>query len=126
MIYIHSTGIHNTMPADGQPDLAAELRTLTGKVYRRSDHFIQLAIIGAHKAAGRLDLPKRTALYLTSGQGNISVFARICAERQINNFLPRPVDFINLLSNSAGFYVASHLGLEGKNLFLLVVAFVFL
>ncbi len=118
MIYIHASGIHNTIPSGRQPDLMRELKELTGRVYRRSDHFIQLAVIGAHKAAGGRNLPKQTAIYLTSGQGNISVFARICRQRHIDKMLPRPVDFINLLSNSAGFYVAGHLGLQGKNLFL--------
>jgi hypothetical protein len=118
MIYIHAHGIHNTIPADDQPDLMKELKELTGKVYRRSDHFVQLAIIGAHKAVNGYELPEQTAIYLTSGQGNISVFSRICEQRHIYKCLPRPVDFINLLSNSAGFYVADHLGLNGKNLFL--------
>ncbi len=118
MIAIHGLGSHNSIPDQHQPDLAAELRGLSGKVYRRTDHFIQLAIIGAHKAAAGHELAPQTAIYMTSGQGNISVFDRICDQRHVQKQLPRPVDFINLLSNSAGFYVASHLGLTGKNLFL--------
>ncbi len=117
MIFVHDVGIHSTRPKEQQPDLVMELKSLTGKVYRRADHFIQLAILGAHKAVGKRALPEKTAVYMTSGQGNISVFDRICRQRRRQNLLPRPVDFINLLSNSAGFYVASHLGLEGKNLF---------
>ena len=118
MIAIRATGIHNSIPGHQQPDLAAELRALSGKVYRRTDHFIQLAIIGAHKAAAGHKLPPQTAMYMTSGQGNISVFERICDQRHVRKQLPRPIDFINLLSNSAGFYVAGHLGLSGRNLFL--------
>jgi len=117
MIFVQASGIHNTLPENRQPDLAAELKTLTGKVYRRTDHFIQLAILGAHKAVGGRNLAENTALYMTSGQGNISVFDRICEQRRAKNLLPKPVDFINLLSNSAGFYVAAHLQLKGKNLF---------
>ena len=116
MIYIRSIGLHNTLPADAVPDLAHELKTLSGKVYRRTNHFIQLAVLGAHKAAHGLHLPEQTAIYMTSGQGNISVFDQICTQRLIHHMLPRPVDFINLLSNSAGFYVAAHLGLHGKNI----------
>ncbi|MBW6520342.1 MAG: hypothetical protein K0A99_04910 [Desulfoarculaceae bacterium] len=118
MIAIRAMGIHNSIPDHHQPDLAAKLRALSGKVYRRTDHFIQLAIIGAHMAAAGQELSPQTATYMTSGQGNISVFERICDQRHVRNQLPRPIDFINLLSNSAGFYVASHLGLSGKNLFL--------
>ncbi len=126
MMFVQATGMHNTLPEDRQPDLAHELKQLTGKVYRRTDHFIQLAILGAHKAAeqrykkdehDKRALAEKTAIYLTSGQGNISVFDRICQQRRAENLLPKPVDFINLLSNSAGFYVAAHLGLTGKNLF---------
>ena len=117
MIFIHASGIHNTLPKGAQPDLVMELKALTGKVYRRADHFIQLAVLGAHKAVGETQLCEKTAIYMTSGQGNVSVFERICEQRRSRNLLPKPVDFINLLSNSAGFYVASHLGLEGKNLF---------
>lgn len=118
MIAIRAMGIHNSVPDKTQPDLTSELKALSGKVYRRTDHFIQLAIIGAHKAVSGHKLSPQTAMYMTSGQGNISVFERICDQRHVQKQLPRPIDFINLLSNSAGFYVASHLGLNGKNLFL--------
>jgi hypothetical protein len=117
MTYIHAVGIHNTVPQT-LPDLKSELKALSGKVYRRIDHFIQLAIIGAHKTAAGRQLSGETALYMTSGQGNVAVFQRVREQRHIHKMLPKPVDFINLLSNSAGFYVASHLGLRGKNLFL--------
>ena len=118
MISIGAIGIHNTLPNSEQPDLERELKSLTGKVYRRTDHFIQLAIIGAQKAVNGYELPDQTAIYITSGQGNISLFDRVCEQSRLWKLLPRPVDFINLQSNSAGFYVAAHLGLNGKNLFL--------
>ena len=118
MIYVYASGTHNTVPTNELPDLKSELKALSGKVYRRIDHFIQLALIGAHKAVAEYALPSKTAIYMTSGQGNIAVFQRVREQRHVHKLLPKPVDFINLLSNSAGFYVASHLGLEGKNLFL--------
>ncbi len=119
MIYIHAIGIHNTIPDNQLPDLKSELKALSGKVYRRIDHFIQLAIIGAHKAAAELDPAPQTAIYMTSGQGDIMVFDRVRRQRYFQKMLSKPVDFVNLSSNSAGFYVATHLGLNGKNLFLL-------
>lgn len=124
MIYIHGTGIHNTIPKKGQPDLNVELKALTQKQFRRIDHFIQLALIGAHKAVWKRDISAQTALYIASGHGNISVFQRVRDQRGIEKQPPKPVDFINLLSNSAGFYVAHNLGLSGKNLFLSHQAFV--
>ncbi len=118
MIYIHAIGLHNSIPDNQLPDLQSELKALSGKFYRRIDHFIQLAIIGAHKAVAELELPSQTALYMTSGQGDIMVFDRVRRQRYFHKMLSKPVDFVNLSSNTAGFYVASHLGLDGKNLFL--------
>ncbi len=118
MIYIHAIGIHNTIPDNQLPDLKSELKALSGKIYRRIDHFIQLAIIGAHKAVGELEISSQTALYMTSGQGDIMVFDRVRRQRYFEKMLSKPVDFVNLSSNTAGFYVATHLGLNGKNLFL--------
>jgi len=118
MIYIHAAGIHNALPEGEQPDLKEELKRLSGMVYRRIDHFIQLAILGAHKSAEPGSLDAGTAMFMTSGQGNVSVFDRMREQRYVQKQLPKPVDFINMLSNSAGFYVASHMGLGGKNLFL--------
>ncbi len=115
--YIHAIGRHNSLQEHTTSDLTLELKELSGKVYRRTDHFIQLAILGAHKACSGRQLDKQTGLIITSGQGNIEVFQKICHQRHINKMLPRPVDFINLLSNAAGFYVAAHLSLQGTNHF---------
>ncbi|MFW8600689.1 hypothetical protein ACOHYD_04335 [Desulfobacterota bacterium M19] len=117
MIYIHAIGIHNTVPSGKLPDLTGKLKSIGGS-NRRSDHFIQLAVIGAHKAVEGHQLRDQTAVYMTSGQGNTAVFNRVYNSLHIKKDLPKPVDFINLLSNSAGFYVADHLGLHGKNIFL--------
>ncbi|MCK5682374.1 hypothetical protein KAI46_16355 [bacterium] len=118
MIYIHAAGIHNLLPEKEAPDLKAELRALGGNVYRRTDRFIQLAIIGAHKAISGAKLEPETALYMTSGQGDIPVFERVRRQRYFQKMMSKPVDFVNMTSNTAGFYVASHIGLEGSNLFL--------
>ncbi len=118
MIYIHAIGTHNTIPDNKLPDLKIELKVLSGKVYRRIDHFIQLAIIGAHKAVAGLETAPQTALYMTSGQGDMMVFDRVRRQRYFEKMLSKPVDFVNLSSNTAAFYVASHLGLNGRNLFL--------
>jgi hypothetical protein len=117
MIYIHAAGTFNITP-ESKTDTKAELKALTGKVFRRTDRFIQLSLLGAHKAAGERALSSDTALYMTSGQGNLAVFNRVRDQKFLEHQLPKPVDFINMLSNSAGFYVAQHLGLNGKNLFL--------
>ena len=118
MIYVHAAGCHNSMPSGGLSDLKSELKTLCGRSFRRIDRFIMLALIGAHKAVGGHELEPDTALYLTSGQGDIPVFERVRRQRYFQKMMSKPVDFVNLASNTAGFYVASHLGLDGANLFL--------
>lgn len=118
MIYLHAFAIHNSLPKSEPPDLKTEFRVLSGTGYRRIDRFIQLALIGAHKAASGHKLSPDTAVYLVSGQGDIPVFNRVRRQRYFQQMMSKPVDFVNLSSNTAGFYVASHLGLKGSNLFL--------
>jgi len=120
-LYIHGLGLHHG-PIDPEtpelPDLKNKLKALSGTSPRRTDRFIQLAIIGAHQAAAVSRPNPQTALYMTSGQGNIMVFDRVVRQRHFTGNLTKPADFINLAGNTAAYYVAAHLGLEGRNLFL--------
>lgn len=116
MIYIHGIGSYNVVPGKENPDIQAVLKAATGKMFRRTDRYIQLSLLGVHEMAENID--SGSALFMTSGQGNLSVFNRIRDQQFIEHQPPRPVDFINSLSNTAGFYVAQYLNLSGKNLFL--------
>jgi len=115
MIYIHSVGLLHLQEGEAieiKPLLKAE----TQKVFRRTDRFIQLALLGASRAMKEQTLDEKTGLYMASGQGNLAVFNRLRDQQYIDHQPPKPVDFINSLSNTAGFYVAQHLALLGKNL----------
>ncbi len=116
MIYIHHISGYNSIPSEEIIDMKVALKEATGKVFRRTDHYIQLALLGAHKF--REFVEPDTALFITSGEGNLSVFNRLRDQRFIDHQPPRPLDFINSLSNTAGFYVAQYLALTGKNIFL--------
>ncbi len=116
MIYIHRIGGYNAVPGEERPDIKAALKTATGRVFRRTDRYIQLSMLGAHQIAENIE--SDTALFMSSGEGNLSVFNRLRDQQYIDHQPPRPVDFINSLSNTAGFYVAQYLNLSGKNLFL--------
>ncbi len=116
MIYIHHTSGYNAVPGKETDDIKAALKIATGKVFRRTDRYIQLALLGAYKS--RENIQPDSALFIASGEGNLSVFNRLRNQRFIDHQPPRPVDFINSLSNTAGFYVAQYLNLNGKNLFL--------
>lgn len=116
MIYIHHTSGYNAVPGKETDDIKAALKIATGKVFRRTDRYIQLALLGAYRS--RENIQPDSALFIASGEGNLSVFNRLRDQRFIGHQPPRPVDFINSLSNTAGFYVAQYLNLNGKNLFL--------
>ncbi len=115
MIYIHKTGSINAQEGE-ELDVKAAWKAVSPKMIRRTDRFIQLSLLGAYEAIGDNTLEKNTALYMASGQGNLAVFKRLRDQRYINKQPPKPVDFINSLSNTAGFYVAQFFNLYGKNL----------
>ena len=115
MIYIHKIGSVNVQEGE-ELDVKAAWKVVSPKMIRRTDRFIQLSLLGAYEAIGESVLEKSTALYMASGQGNLAVFKRLRDQRYINKQPPKPVDFINSLSNTAGFYVAQFFDLYGKNL----------
>ena len=114
MIYIQQIAIVNH-PQPDQVDVKMLCREVAAKFVRRTDRFIQLGILGVAQISQKQTISENTALYLTSGQGNIAVFKRLCDYRFIEKSPPKPVDFINSLSNTAGFYIAQFLGLNSKN-----------
>jgi len=115
MIYIHnSSSVYHS--EDETFDVKAAWKAIEPKTIRRTDRFIQLSLLGAYRAVDHLTLAKDTGLYMASGQGNLAVFKRLRDQRYIQKQPPKPVDFINSLSNTSGFYVAQYLKIEGKNL----------
>jgi len=115
MIYVHKVGSVNAIVED-ELDVKGAWKAVVPTMIRRTDRYIQLALLGAHDAINGLKLEKGTALYMASGQGNLAVFKRLRDQRYIRKQPPKPVDFINSLSNTSGFYVAQFLGVSGKNL----------
>ncbi len=93
---------------------------------RRQDDFIHLAVFGAQKLKEKTTINKDDELYITSGVGNIDVLQRtnqyVCKDRQ---FI-KPFDFINMLGNTTSYYVASSLGVKGKNIFQISDNFTFI
>lgn len=92
------------------------VKETTGRSVRRISRFIELALIGA----GRASSPKvdDTAVYLTSGRGDIEVTASALSSLYQLGETPRPLTFINTVSNAATFYVAQCLGLRSSSLFI--------
>lgn len=123
MMYVHCTTSVN-IKQDQPIDVKAECKKVTSSFVRRTDRFIQLGLLGVSGIKEQQVLDKNTALFMVSGQGNLSVFNRLCQQRYVENMPPKPVDFINSLSNTAGFYIAKYLELESKNLNLAQQGFV--
>ena len=115
MIYVRKVGSVNVVESK-ELDVKAAWKVVSPGMIRRTDRFIQLALLGANEAISGVDLVKGTALYMASGQGNLAVFKRLRDQRYIRKQPPKPVDFINSLSNTSGFYVAQFFGVTGKNL----------
>ncbi|GGB12841.1 hypothetical protein [Agarivorans gilvus] len=123
MIYVQRcSGIN--LRQDDQLNIKAECKKVAPAYVRRTDRFIQLGILGIAGLAQQGALEPNTPLIMTSGQGNLAVFKRLCVQRYVEQVPPNPVDFINSLSNTAGFYIAKYLGLASKNLNLAQQGFV--
>ncbi|MCP5078574.1 MAG: hypothetical protein GY951_11045 [Psychromonas sp.] len=123
MIYIHQVGCINYKETE-VVDIKATCKLVAPKFIRRTDNFIQLAILGVEQIQQKTSIKPNCALYLTSGQGNLGVFQRLCKQCVVDKSPPKPVDFINSLSNTAGFYISQFLNLESKNSNLSHISFV--
>lgn len=97
-------------------DLKAALSQWLTTPPRRIDRLIFQALLGAAalKAHVRVDC----GLYLASRHPArptmIALLEAVCVEHK----QPKPFEFVNSVSNAAGFHVAQQLGLEGPNLFI--------
>ena len=103
---------------DAGDDLGAELKAVCERPPRRLNRFIQLALIGAHRCAARIEGVSDGVcdVYLGSGQGNVADTINLLRDIHGSRQAPMPFGFINVSSNMAGFYIAQSLGLKGANM----------
>ncbi len=110
--------LHPLHDAEPLPKLDGVLRELCREDFRRTDRFIQLALLGSARCATGHELQATCGVYLGSGLGpignNIVTQQQLIRDREI----PKPFNFINTLGSSAGFYIARNLGLRGQNIFI--------
>ncbi|MFT3929828.1 MAG: beta-ketoacyl synthase N-terminal-like domain-containing protein [Spongiibacteraceae bacterium] len=109
------------------PDLKPLLKATLGASVRRIDRFIQLALIGAARcihSARHIDAeqsiqpPSDTAIYIASGRGDMEITVEVQRDLFVNGHEPKPLNFINTVSNAASFYIAQSFGLCGRNQFI--------
>lgn len=115
-------GHYSAAVTDAVPPLKTLVKDTTGEAVRRVGRFIQLALIGAGRCLQTSPLrPQKPApdiaVYLTSGRGDLETTLDVLTQMVEHGLPPKPLSFINTVSNSACFYVAKHFGLHGRNQF---------
>lgn len=115
-VYIVAYGAYCENVSDEPPVLKGLVKDSVGKHVRRVGRFIQLALIGAGRAADALQ--PNSGVYLTSGRGDTGAMVEVLDTIYREGQSPRPLSFINTVSNAACFYVANTLGLSGASLFI--------
>lgn len=98
-------------------DVKKELKQKYKIDTRRQDKFIHLAVYGGQLLKERTQINEDDELYVTSGVGNIDIIQKTNTYMYEENKTLKLYDFINLLGNTTSYYVASTLGIKGKNIF---------
>jgi hypothetical protein len=84
---------------------------------RRASRFMQLALIGAARCLKGVSVPRDTGVYLASGRGDLEIIQEVLEQVFRDGQSPKPLHFVNTVSNAACFQVAKLLGLEGRSSF---------
>jgi hypothetical protein len=121
---ILATGDCHHAVSEPLPELKTLTQEATGKSIRRVGRFIQMALIGASRCVpGKL--PADTAVYLTSGRGDLDLTLEIMTQLFRQAQTPKPLAFVNTVSNAACFYLAQHFGLQTRSNFVCSRRFAF-
>ncbi|RYF94317.1 MAG: hypothetical protein EON95_05725 [Caulobacteraceae bacterium] len=96
-------------------DLKPIVKATLGQPVRRIGRFISLALIGAGRCLAGQTPPPDTAVYFTTGSGDFEVTVEVMEHLFRDGFPPKPLSFINTVSNAACFYVAKSFGLSGRS-----------
>ncbi|MET0183631.1 MAG: beta-ketoacyl synthase N-terminal-like domain-containing protein [Caulobacterales bacterium] len=117
-IYLRGIGNYYAPVEDKPAELKALVKEATGDAVRRVGRFIQMALVGAGRCVAGRKLPPETGVYFTSGRGDLEVTIEVMEELFRDGHPPKPLNFINTVSNAACFYVAKQFGLHGRSTFL--------
>jgi hypothetical protein len=116
-IFIRGCGDYYAPVSDTPPELGPLVKETLGAQVRRVGRFVQLALIGAARSFNRKPARADTSVYLCSGRGDMEMTADVMVQLYRDGMPPRPLSFINTVSNSACFYVARQFGLRGRSSF---------
>jgi hypothetical protein len=116
-VHIRALGeIYHEVP-QSPPELKELFMAAVGQSLRRPSRFMQLSLIGAARCAKDAVLPSHTAVYLASGRGDLEIVMDVLEQVYRDGQSPKPLSFVNTVSNSACFYIAKCLALEGRSSF---------
>lgn len=113
---IYACGDFYQAAAEPLCELRSAVGAAIGEPVRRIGRFIQLALIGAGRCA-RGQLPADTGVYLCSGRGDLETTIEVMVGLFRGGQAPKPLSFVNTVSNAACFYVARALQLQGRSNF---------
>ena len=102
--------------ATSDKQLKAALSQWLDSPPRRIDRLILQALLGA--AALKDQVRSDCGLYLAARYPSRPTMGALLDTVCVQQHQPKPFEFVNSVSNSAGFHVAQQLGLEGPNLFI--------
>ena len=98
-------------------DLKALVAEATGQSVRRIGRFTQLALIGAGRSARAGRLASDAAVYVGSSHGDVETIADVLRSSLRDGRAPKPLSFVNTVSNATCYYVAQTLKLLGRSTF---------
>jgi len=117
-LYIYAASA-NAWPIDTQiPNLKPHIKALCGRSFRRTNHYVDLGILGANRCAAlsKQKVSPNCGVFIATGQGNVSDGISIDKQIFVEKEMPMPFQFINVSNNLAGFYVAQSLNLHSANI----------
>lgn len=102
--------------ADTDKQLKAQLSQWLEQPPRRIDRLILQCLLAA--APLKRHITGCCGLYLAAAHPDRSTMGALLNSVCVQHKQPKPFEFVNSVSNAAGFHIAQQLGLEGPNLFI--------
>ncbi len=125
MIWIRATGDYREAVSDESTSLKPLVREALGEPVRRIGRFIQLALIGAGRCVQSAAIDPQSAVYTSSARGDLDVTLEVVESLFRHGMQPKPLSFVNSVSNAPNFYIARHFKLAGRSNFVCSAYFAF-
>jgi len=123
--WICALGDYSSPVHDEPPVLKSLVREALGESVRRIDRFIELALIGVGRCISAERLPEGTGVYTGSARGDLQVTLDVVEPLFRSGQRPKPLSFVNTVSNATNFYIARQFGLAGPSNFVSHLHFAF-